>query len=135
MKDKELKRLSRAELLELLLEQTKEVERLQEALDKAQSLLAERHIKVTEAGDLAHAVLAVNNVMEAAQQAAQQYIDSIAAMKVETEEQCRQLLLDAQEEAKQLIAGKTTEDQVIDDGSNELSQLDGSGAGAETGTV
>lgn len=129
MKDNELKRLSRAQLLELLLEQTKEVERLREALDKAQSLLAERHLRVQAAGDLAHAVLAVNNVMEAAQQAAQQYIDSIAAMEAETKEKCQELIRQAREEAQRI------KDEVIDDGENELPQLDGSGAGAETGTV
>ena len=133
MKEKELKRLNRAELLQLLLEQTQEMERLREALKKAQDRLEERHLKVTEAGDLAHAVLAVNNVMEAAQQAAQQYIDSIAAMEAETKEKCQALIRQAQEEAARIKAAD--KDQVIDDGYNELSQLDGSGAGTETGTV
>ena len=129
MKDKELKRLNRAQLLELLLEQTREMERLQAALDKAQSLLSERHLKVQAAGDLAHAVLAVNNVMETAQQAAQQYIDSIAAMEAETKEKCQELIRQAQEEAQRIKS------EVKENGENELPQLDGSGAGAETGTV
>lgn len=102
MKDKNLRRLSRAELLELLLAQTQEAERLQKRLQEAEALLAERHLKLQNAGDLAQAVLAVNNVMEAAQQAAQQYLDNMVAMEAETKVRCQQLLEDARKEAAQI---------------------------------
>ena len=91
MKNKELRRLSRAELLELLLEQTKETERLQKRLNEAETLLAERHLKLMEAGDIAHAALAVNNVMEAAQNAARQYLENIAAMEAAAKEKLVEL--------------------------------------------
>ena len=97
MKEKALKRLSRAELLELLLRQTQETERLQEKLAEAEALLAQRHLKVQEAGNLANAVLAVNNVVEAAQAAAQQYLDNIIAMEAQTKARCEQLLREAEE--------------------------------------
>ena len=45
-------------------------------------------MQVAEAGNLAEAVLAVNGVMEAAQAAAQQYLDNIAAMEQETRHKC-----------------------------------------------
>ena len=97
MKEKALKRLSRAELLELLLRQTQETERLQEKLAEAEALLAQRYLKVQEAGNLANAVLAVNNVVEAAQAAAQQYLDNIIAMEAQTKARCEQLLREAEE--------------------------------------
>ena len=65
MTDKELKRLSRSELLELLL-QTQETERLRKELAIVREQLANRQMQVAEAGNLAEAVLAVNGVMEAA---------------------------------------------------------------------
>lgn len=102
MTDKELKKLSRAELLELLLLQTKEVERLQEKLAKAESLLSERYLHILESGNLAEAVLKINGVMEAAQAAAQQYIDNIVMMERETEQRCKEKLAQAEEEARRI---------------------------------
>lgn len=102
MKEKELKRLSRAELLELLLTQTRETERLRKRLEKADAELANRHLKVQKAGDLAHAALEINGVMEAAQAAAQQYLDNIIRMENETKLRCEKLLEDARKEAAQI---------------------------------
>ena len=45
MKEKSLKRLSRAELLELLLEQTRQTELLQEKLQKTEELLNQKYLK------------------------------------------------------------------------------------------
>lgn len=89
---KRLKRLSRAELLELLLAQTMETERLQDELDKANAKLAEREIKIESAGNLAEAVLSVNGVMEAAQAAAQQYIDNARDILEQTKHKCELIL-------------------------------------------
>lgn len=102
MTEKELKKLSRAQLLELLLAQTREVEHLREKLEKAEKLLVDRHIRVLEAGDLAHAVLAVNGVMEAAQAAAQQYLDNMTSMEEQTRIKCDQMLEDARKEADRI---------------------------------
>lgn len=102
MLNKELKKLNRKQLLELLLEQTKELERLQAELEETKSKLQERNIKIQEAGNLAEAVIGINHIMENAQQAAQQYIDSIAAMETETKEKCQAMLQQAQKEAKQI---------------------------------
>lgn len=102
MTDKEMKKLSRAELLELLLVQTRESERLQKRLERAEAELAERRLKIQEAGNLAQAVLEINGVMETAQKAAQQYLDNIAHMEEETRQRCEQMLEDARKEAEQI---------------------------------
>lgn len=101
MTEKELKRLSRTELLELLLAQTKETERLQKKLEKAETLLSDRYLQVQKAGDLAHAVLEINGVMDSAQAAAQQYLDNIRRMEHETKQRCEKMLADARKEAEQ----------------------------------
>lgn len=84
MTDKELRRLSRAELLELLLEQTKELDevkgRLETAnkeLEEARAALKKREIDIDEAGSIAVAALKVNGIFEVAQAASQQYIENI----------------------------------------------------------
>lgn len=91
MQDKKLKSLSRAELLELLLEQTRQTEQLQEQVQQLQAQLEDRNLKMEKTGNLAQAVLEINGVMEAAQAAAQQYIDSIIAMEAEMKETKRKL--------------------------------------------
>lgn len=102
MTQKELKRLSRSELLELLLIQTRETERLMKKLEEAESLLYQRELTLERAGDLAHAVLEVNGVMEAAQAAADQYLENMAAMEQRTRLQCEQMLAQAREEAERI---------------------------------
>lgn len=104
MTEKELKRLSRAELLELLLLQTRETDRLKVKLEAARQQLANREIQIWESGSLAEAVLAVNGVVDAAQAAADQYLENIARMKAETEEQCRKMLEEAKAEANRIRA-------------------------------
>lgn len=80
MDNKQLKKLSRRELLEILLEQSKEIDRLQIMLDKAQRKLEEREIIIANAGNIAQASLQLNDVFAAAQRAADQYLDSIRSM-------------------------------------------------------
>ena len=77
MTEKELKRLNRRELLEMLIFQIKKNDRLQKRLDEALEELENRRIAIEESGTLAEAALKVNGVFEAAQKAADQYLDNI----------------------------------------------------------
>lgn len=105
MTEKELRKLNRSELLQLLLIQTRENERLQKELDAAHRQIADRRLHVEKAGNLAQAVLEVNHVLEAAQKAAEQYLLNISAMEQETEQRCERMLMEAQDEAE-LILGR-----------------------------
>lgn len=102
MTDKKLKKLSRQELLELLLEQTREVERLRGELEKAEAVIEERRIKVDSSGSIAEAALKINEVMEAAQAAAAQYLENIEMMEKEAEAKCRRLIEEARAEAERI---------------------------------
>ncbi len=104
MTEKELKRLSRVELLELLLIQTRETERLRVMLEAAQQKLEDRDIQIQESGSLAEAVLVVNGVLESAHSAADQYLENMARMERETQERCQKILEDAQAEAARILA-------------------------------
>ena len=77
MTEKELRRLSRMDLLEMLLEQSKEVEQLRAELETVKKQLEDRRIMEQEAGSIAEAALRLNKVFEAAQQAADQYLENI----------------------------------------------------------
>lgn len=80
MTDKEWKRLSRGELLELLIAQMEENEKLKKRLAKAKAELADRQILIEEAGTMAEAALKLNGVFEAADQAARQYLENVRRM-------------------------------------------------------
>ena len=128
MTEKELKKLSRAELPELLLMQTRISEQLQKQLDAAQAELRERQLQIRQSGNLAQAVLKINGVMEAAQAAADQYLENIARMEQETRLRCEQLLAQTTAEAGQPEAAVPPETTADDAGSqqalySELSQL------------
>ena len=76
MKEKDLKRLSRADLLEMLIEQSQEVQKLRERLDAAEAELKKREIAISNAGSIAEASLMLNGVFEAAQAACREYVEN-----------------------------------------------------------
>ena len=89
MTDKELKKLSRVELLELLVAQAKDTEELQAQLDEANAKLANRTIEVDKAGSIAEASLKLNGVFSAAEAAAAQYLENVKNLSERQEEICR----------------------------------------------
>lgn len=78
--DKQLKKFSRKDLLEVLVAQSKEIETLKEQLCLAQQQLARRELAIRNAGSLAEAALHLNHIFQDADAAAQQYLASIKAM-------------------------------------------------------
>lgn len=77
MTEKELRRLSRAELLEMLLAQTEENERLKTELAQAQKALVDRRILIDECGTMAEAALKLNGVFDAVDKAVRQYLENV----------------------------------------------------------
>ncbi len=77
MTDKELKRLRRSELLELLVGQMKENELLRERLAGAEARLDSRMLEIQDVGTLAEAAMRLNAVFASADAAAKQYLDII----------------------------------------------------------
>ena len=102
MTDEELRKLKRADLLELLVAQGKENEALQEKLRQAEAALWDRQIQLDEAGNIAEAALRLSGVFEAAQQASDQYLESIRKKHEETESRCTPLEETSRARAEQL---------------------------------
>jgi len=80
MTDRELRRLSRSELLEMLIAQTTENDQLKTRLAQAEAQLRDRRIAIDKAGSIAEAALQLNKVFEAADRAAQQYLENVRRM-------------------------------------------------------
>jgi len=88
MTEKELRKLSRAEVLQMLIMQTERVEQLEKELKEKEAdyqnqiraleeALDDKRIRNRKAGSIAAAALEINGVFEAAQKAADQYLDNI----------------------------------------------------------
>ena len=83
MTDKELRKLKRTDLLELLIEQSKEVESLKKRIEELEAELADRRLMIRESGSIAEAALKLNGVFEAAEAAAQEYLENIRRISEE----------------------------------------------------
>lgn len=81
MTEKEFRKLSKAQYLEMMVEQGREIKRLKEELELAREEIKEKEIKIQKAGSIAEAALSLNDVFGAAQRAADQYLESIRAQK------------------------------------------------------
>ena len=114
MTDKELNRLSRGELLEMLIQQSKELERLRKQLDAAQTALQNREIAITNAGSIAEAALQLNGVFTAAQDACQQYMENICHLSQNQERICAQRDAESQAEAKRIVEEARKESEALE---------------------
>ena len=104
MTDKELKRLSRGELLEMLIAQASENEKLKQELEDAQAALQDRSIAIDNAGSIAEASLQLSGVFEAAQNAAEQYLANIQRMNDQQDPIAQKLQGDARKKAAAIVA-------------------------------
>lgn len=89
MTEKDLKKLTRYQLLELLVIQTERADRLQTRLEEAEKQLSEQDIQMSSLGSIAEASLQLGGVFRAAQDAADIYLDAAKKQAVEIEQEAR----------------------------------------------
>ena len=77
MNSKDLKRMTRAELLEVLLTQSRRIRELEEELEETKAKLEDREIRIGKVGNLAEAALELSGVFKAADDAAQLYLCNV----------------------------------------------------------
>lgn len=75
--EKELKKLNRYQLLELIILQTEEMEKLKKELEETKAKLEKRQIIMEKVGNIAEASLQLSGIFEAAQMAADVYLESV----------------------------------------------------------
>lgn len=107
MTDKEFKRLSRSQLIEIIYQLQLKIEDMDRENRELKDALEDKRLRIAQAGNIAEAALEINNVMQSVQAAAYQYLEEIRIRKMETEEACRQLLEQAQQEARS-VSGQTS---------------------------
>lgn len=100
--DRDLRKLGRLELLDILAQATQENEDLRAENERLSHELADRRLAVKNAGSLAEAALAVNGYFSAAQAAADQYVEN-----------ARLILEDAQKQAERIVAQAESEARAI----------------------
>ena len=107
MTDKEFQRLGRSQLIDIIYQLQLKQKELEEENLKLKGELADRRIRMHQAGNIAEASLAIHKVMQSAQDAASQYLEEIRIMRAETEEKCQRMLEKAQKEADDMVAQNT----------------------------
>ena len=104
MTEKELKKLSRPDLLQMLIDQSEELKTVKEKLEKAEEELEKKEINLTEAGSIAEAALRINGVFEAAQAASQQYLENIKKLSEKQDALARVKERETREKCERQIA-------------------------------
>ena len=115
MTPKELKRLSRTDLLEMVLELTKENVELRRNAEQLRLELKERNLLIEDSGSLAEASLKLSGVFQAAQSACDLYTENVharmdamkeecARMEQRTKKKCDAMLEQAKAEAREILA-------------------------------
>ena len=105
MTDKEFKRLSRAQLIDIIYQLQLQIDKLNEEKQLLEGELTDKRLRLSNAGNIADAAVEINNCFRSAQNAAEQYLNEIKAIREETEAERQRILTEAQAEAAAIIAG------------------------------
>jgi hypothetical protein len=103
--EKELRKLNRYQLLELLMIQTKRVEELETQLEEIQSQRNQQQVQLSRLGSMAEVAMQVSGVLEAAQSAAELYLQAARSQAERMEQEA------AEKVAAMLAAAEETEKQ------------------------
>ena len=104
MISKELKRLSRRELVDIIYQLKKNEQEKQDKIATLEDALQEKRIRVSVAGSIAEAATDITRIFSTAQRTADLYLNEIAAMKEETEKECAKMLENARKQAEMILA-------------------------------
>ena len=104
MTDKDLRKLNRAELLQMLLDQSRQNDALRAQLDQANAQLASRQVALDEAGSIAEAAMQLNQVFASAQRAADQYLENIRTLSGRQEAVCAKSEAESRSKCEQMLA-------------------------------
>jgi cell division septum initiation protein DivIVA len=126
MTDKQFKRLSRAQLIDVIYQLQLQIDELNEEKEVLEAKLEDKRLRLSNAGNIAEAALEINNCFQSAQKAAEQYLNEIKAIREETEAERQKILKDAKAEVEAIIGvAKKTQcerDALNESASNEFKQ-------------
>ena len=120
MTEKELKKLNRYQLLEMIILQTEQIADLERQLEKTRQALESQQIRVSQAGSIAEAALQLSGIFEAAQTAADTYLANVLEhtknadqIEADARKAANQVETDARKAADQVEADARKEAEVI----------------------
>ena len=105
MTDKEFKRLSRSQLIDIIYQYQLQVDKLTEQNQELKRRLEDKRLRLRNAGNIADAALEINDCFRSAQSAAEQYLNEIREIREETKAERQRILAQAQAKAAKIIAG------------------------------
>jgi len=104
MISKELKRLSRRELVDIIYQLKKNEQETQEEIELLKNELQDKRICISTAGSIADAAMSVTNVFSAAQMTADLYLREISCMREDTEKECAKKVEEAEKKIREIFA-------------------------------
>ena len=111
--DKELKKMGRRELVDIIYQLKKNEQKLQDDIALLQDALQEKRLRFSQVGSVAEAAASITELFSAAQKTADLFLLEISCMKKETEEEC----------AAKIEETKNTVEQLISDSEKQLDDL------------
>lgn len=108
MTDKELRKLRREDLLQILIDQQRQIDDLNAALEDSETALKDKRIAIEESGSIAEAALRINGVFTSAQMAADRYMEEMRtradAATAEAERVAENIVKQARVEAERILS-------------------------------
>ncbi len=104
MINKELKKLNRRELVDVIYQLKKNEEQLQEKIAALESELQDRRIHLSTAGSVAEAAADITGIFSVAQSTADMYLREIASMKEDAKRECENMIEEANKKVEAIMA-------------------------------
>lgn len=122
MTDKELRKLRRDDLLQILIDQQKQIDTLKAELQLSKEALNNRDLAIQESGTLAEAALRMNGVFDAAQSAADEYTRQMRKKANDLVAEAEKKAAEAQKQADTLVRNARSEaEQILTQAKGEAS--------------
>lgn len=104
MISKELKKLNRRELVDIIYQLKKNEEQMQEQIATLEAELQDRRIHLSVAGSIAEAAMDITGIFSAAQSTADLYLGEIASMKEDAAKECEKMIEEAKKKVTTIMA-------------------------------
>lgn len=101
---KELKKLNRRELVDVIYQMKQNEQELQDKITQLEEALQEKRIRISVAGSIAEAATDVTRIFATAQMTADLYLFEINCMKEETQRKCAGMIEDANKSVASILA-------------------------------
>lgn len=113
MTDREFKQLNRAQLIDVIYQLQLQVDELNGQKQKLEAAIADKRLRISAVGSIAEAALEINDCFRNAQNAADQYLSEIKAIRKDAEERRAKLLGEARTEAEEILAKAKEEAEAL----------------------